>query len=167
MQSVELLSPQGRNPGGGATLKGKIAKTFDKSVKGYVFTMGLGGKVVVPKGGKPLNLRQGFLMIQLNLALGKVTASTYPSSSFVSIRRRLLTQTLTVCVAVAPSRLPASPPPRTGTVDRAVRYRHEPEPAADLSLLRLPRRAIGQRVARSGAARRGTAAPCAVVLPVH
>ena len=50
MQSVDLLSPQGRDPGDGAMLKGKITKTFDKSVKGYVFTMGLGGKVVVPKG---------------------------------------------------------------------------------------------------------------------
>ena len=72
MQAIELLTPQGRNPGAAATLRGKITKVFDKTIKGYVFTMGSGGKVVLPKGAKPLGLKQGYLLLQINLALGKV-----------------------------------------------------------------------------------------------
>ena len=49
MQSIELLSPQGRNPGSAAKLSGKIVRAFDKAVKGYVFTMGQGAKVILPK----------------------------------------------------------------------------------------------------------------------
>ncbi|CAM9866448.1 unnamed protein product, partial [Discosporangium mesarthrocarpum] len=66
--AVEILSSTGRDPTAAWKLTGKVARVYDKTVKGYVLVLSGGASTRIqlpPQAKGALGLRQRFLVLQV------------------------------------------------------------------------------------------------------
>ena len=72
IQAVEILSTSGKNPLEKWKTQGTIAKSFDNTLKSYIYSIDGQSKLQIPKDEKDfLGLIQPFLVFQIFIPLGK------------------------------------------------------------------------------------------------
>ncbi|KAK1945772.1 Uncharacterized protein P3T76_002820 [Phytophthora citrophthora] len=90
---VELLTAQGKAPASSWKLQGKISKTFDKGIKGNVFTLDGSSetKMQLPKTtSSSLGLAQRFVILQLLVPFTRSFSVEICFSDFHKVRRRFV-----------------------------------------------------------------------------
>ncbi|RLN85669.1 hypothetical protein BBJ28_00018156, partial [Nothophytophthora sp. Chile5] len=91
---VELLSAQGKAPAAAWKLQGKIAKNFDKGIKGNAFQLDGGSetKMQLPKAASSssLGLAQRFLVLQLLVPFTRSFSVEIGFADFQKVRRRFV-----------------------------------------------------------------------------
>ncbi|RLN48077.1 hypothetical protein BBJ28_00003055 [Nothophytophthora sp. Chile5] len=91
---VELLSAQGKAPAAAWKLQGKIAKSFDKGIKGNAFQLNGGSetKMQLPKAtsSSSLGLAQRFLVLQLLVPFTRSFSVEIGFADFQKVRRRFV-----------------------------------------------------------------------------